>query len=143
MTISLPSAIGLDFGTTNSVVALAQQPGAADMLLFDGPAAPGAVFRSALCLWEEEGEPQGLASEAGPWAIAEYLAFPQGSRFLQSFKSVAANASFEYASVFERRFRFEDLGRLFLGKMSGRARGALNGKTARCLRCCPRLPLRR
>ncbi|MFT6570185.1 MAG: putative chaperone protein [Sphingomonas echinoides] len=131
MTISLPSAIGLDFGTTNSVVALAQQPGAADMLLFDGPAAPGAVFRSALCLWEEEGEPQGLASEAGPWAIAEYLAFPQGSRFLQSFKSVAANASFEYASVFERRFRFEDLGRLFLGKMSGRARGALNGKTSR------------
>lgn len=133
MTISFPSAIGLDFGTTNSVVALARQPGVADMLQLDGPAAPSAVFRSALCLWEEEGEPQGLASEAGPWAIEEYLAFPQGSRFLQSFKSVAANGSFEYASVFERRFRFEELGRLFLAKMAERARGALSGAAQRLI----------
>jgi molecular chaperone DnaK (HSP70) len=56
----------------------------------------------------------GLAHEAGPWAIAEFLEYPQGSRFLQSFKSVAANAAFEHANLFEKRFRFEELGQIFL-----------------------------
>jgi hypothetical chaperone protein len=72
-------------------------------------------------------------SEAGPWAIEEYLAFPQGSRFLQSFKSVAANASFEHASVFERRYRFEEIGRLFLSKLVARSRGTLSGKAQRLI----------
>jgi hypothetical chaperone protein len=43
----------------------------------------------------------GLAHEAGPWAIAEFLDMPDGSRFIQSFKSVAANALFEHATIFE------------------------------------------
>ncbi|WP_204276974.1 hypothetical protein, partial [Escherichia coli] len=72
------------------------------------------VFRSALCFWQDEAERGGLGVAAGPWAIAEYLEFPEGSRFLQSFKSVAASASFEHAIVFERRLRFEELGRTFL-----------------------------
>ena len=93
------------------------------------PLAPEAAFRSALCFWEDEALRGGVAVEAGPWAIAEYLEYPEGSRFLQSFKSVAASTSFEHATVFEKRYRFEDLGRLFLDKMAGRANGALVGAT--------------
>ena len=122
MPASLPT-LGLDFGTTNSVVAMARD-GVSELALLDSPAGPEAAFRSALCFWEDE---RGIAAEAGPWAIAEYLAFPQGSRFLQSFKSVAANASFEQATIFERRYKFEDLGRTFLQKMALRAGGALTG----------------
>ena len=120
-------ALGLDFGTTNSVAAVARG-GASDLVQLQSPSGPEAAFRSALCFWEEESARGGIAAEAGPYAIAEYLAFPQGSRFLQSFKSVAANASFEHATIFERRHKFEDLGRIFLEKMGARAGGALQGK---------------
>ncbi|WP_010184962.1 Hsp70 family protein [Sphingomonas sp. PAMC 26605] len=134
MTLSSPTAIGLDFGTTNSVVARARD-GIADLIALDGPESRDPVFRSALCFWEDDarhaGVPSGLAADAGPWAIREYLEFPQDSRFLQSFKSVVASASFEFANVFERRMRFEELGRLFLAKLAARAGGALDGRAAR------------
>jgi len=119
-------ALGLDFGTTNSVAAVARGD-TADLVMLAAPDGSDAVFRSALCFWEDDGERGGIASDAGPWAIQEYLDFPQGSRFIQSFKSVAASASFEHATIFERRMRFEDLGQLFLRKMAARAGGALDG----------------
>ncbi|RZL58106.1 MAG: Hsp70 family protein, partial [Sphingomonas sp.] len=109
---SLP-ALGLDFGTTNSVAAVARGE-AAELVMLDAPDGDQAVFRSALCFWEDGDVRGGLAAEAGPWAIREYLDFPEGSRFIQSFKSVAASASFEHATIFERRMRFEDLGSLFV-----------------------------
>jgi hypothetical chaperone protein len=110
-------SIGIDFGTTNSVVAMGGSDGQAALVDFDAPGATDPVFRSALCFWQEEGARGRLAHEAGPWAIAEFLDFPQGSRFLQSFKSVAANPRFEHATIFEKRLRFEELGSIFLDHM--------------------------
>lgn len=121
-----PFTLGLDFGTTNSVAAIARD-GVSELLDLQSPHGPDAAFRSALCFWEDDQVSGGIAAEAGPWAIAEYLEYPQGSRFLQSFKSVAANPSFEHATVFDRRYRFEDLGRTFLAKMAARSGGVLDG----------------
>jgi hypothetical chaperone protein len=118
--------VGLDFGTTNTVVALARGNVSADLITFAGDLATGAVFRSALCFWEQEGARGGVDHEAGPWAIAEYLDYPQGSRFIQSFKSVAASPLFEHATIFNKRLRFEDLGRLFLERLTAHAGGALD-----------------
>lgn len=123
-------SIGLDFGTTNSVVAVGDA-GAPELLEFDAPAAKAPIFRSALCFWHDDAVNGGLASDAGPWAIAEYLEYPTDSRFLQSFKTVAASRSFEQAVIFGKRFRFEDLGRLFLEKMTGHAGGRLDGRPPR------------
>ena len=125
-------ALGFDFGTTNSVAALAGAAGS-ELVQLDGPERADPVFRSALCFWQDEDERGGLGAAAGPWAIAEYLEFPEGSRFLQSFKSVAASASFEHAIVFEKRFRFEELGRRFLRLMAARAKGALDGGARRVI----------
>ncbi|URW75529.1 Hsp70 family protein [Sphingomonas donggukensis] len=122
--MSAPFALGFDFGTTNSVAAVARG-GTADLVAIDGPEGSDAVFRSALCFWEDAG----IHIAAGPWAIAEYLEFPEGSRFLQSFKSVAASASFDAATLFGKRYAFEDLGGLFLDRMAARAHGALSGAT--------------
>ncbi len=130
MQIAAGPALGLDFGTTNTVVALGQHNGLPELVSFAAPAETSPVFRSALCFWHDD-VPGGLASDAGPWAIAEYLEFPQDSRFLQSFKSVAASAAFEQASVFDKRFRFEDLGRLFLDRLVKHAGGALDDRPAR------------
>ncbi len=123
-------SIGLDFGTTNSVVALGRD-GASELLEFDGPDGRAQIFRSALCFWHDEAVRGGLATEAGPWAIAEYLEYPTDSRFLQSFKTVAASRSFDQATIFGKRFRFEDLGRLFLDRMAGRAGGRLDDRPPR------------
>lgn len=126
----VPRALGLDFGTTNSVAALAAG-GESQLVDFAGEQATGAVFRSALCFWHDEAVKGGMAHEAGPWAIAEYMEYPEDSRFLQSFKSVAASAIFESANVFEKRFRFEELGQMFLGRMIGHAGGMLDKRPER------------
>ena len=121
------AALGFDFGTTNSVAAAARG-GTSQLVPIHGPAGQDSVFRSALCFWEEETR---IAVEAGPWAIAEYLEYPEGSRFIQSFKTVAASPTFEHATIFDRRYRFEDLGKVFLRKMAERSGGALAGDFAR------------
>jgi hypothetical chaperone protein len=101
-------ALGLDFGTTNSVVALADGKGGSQLLEFDG-----------------------VAHEAGPWAIAEYLQSPLDSRFVQSFKTVAASPLFERALIFNRPYRFEDMGRLFMQKLVAHAGGQLDQRPRR------------
>lgn len=89
------------------------------------------MFRSALCFWQDESVRGGLGCEAGPWAIAEFLDFPSGSRFIQSFKTVAASPIFDTASVFAKRLRFEELGRLFLERMVAHADGKLDSRPQR------------
>jgi hypothetical chaperone protein len=125
------SALGLDFGTTNSVVALADGRGGTELVEFGD--AGDAVFRSALCFWEEERGWNGIAHEAGPWAIDEYLQSPLDSRFIQSFKSVAASPLFERAMIFNKPFRFEDMGRLFLQRLVAHAGGALDERPRRII----------
>lgn len=125
-------ALGLDFGTTNSVAAIADGAGA-QLVDFAGDLATGALFRSALCFWPDERARGGLAREAGPWAIAEYLDFPAGCRFIQSFKSVAASAVFEHAGIFDKRLRFEELGRIFLARMVAHAGGRLSDPPQRVI----------
>ncbi|WP_213980442.1 Hsp70 family protein [Sphingomonas sp. dw_22] len=124
-------ALGLDFGTTNSVVSRADGTGASELVPFVGEHATGAVFRSALCFWLDDAVRGGVAHEAGPWAIAEYLEWPHDSRFIQSFKSVAASPLFEQATVFDKRYRFEELGRIFLARLTAHAGGALDSRPAR------------
>jgi hypothetical chaperone protein len=132
-TASTRPAIGLDFGTTNTVVAAAAPDADARLLAFAGPTAMTQVFRSALCFWENDAAATGVAVEAGPWAIAEYLAWPQDCRFVQSFKSVAASSSFDRAAIFEQRLSFEALGKAFLGELKRHAGGALDDRNSRII----------
>jgi hypothetical chaperone protein len=128
-----PNTIGIDFGTTNSVIALGSPGGGASMVDFAAPDGSASIFRSALCFWEDHAVPGGIAREAGPWAIAEFLEYPQGSRFLQSFKSVAASRAFEHATIFEKRLRFEELGAIFLDRLRAHAGEALKALPPRVI----------
>lgn len=133
MQIAPGRVLGLDFGTTNSVVARSNGAEPPELIEFSGKHAANAVFRSALCFWEDEGVRGGLGCEAGPWAIAEYLDYPLGSRFIQSFKTVAASPLFEHASIFTKRLRFEELGALFLEKLVAHAGGDLRDRPDRVI----------
>lgn len=126
-------SLGLDFGTTNTVAALGASDGGTQLVQFGAGASSTAVFRSALCFWEDERAWQGVAHEAGPWAIEEYLQSPLDCRFIQSFKSVAASPLFERAMIYNRPYRFEDLGRTFLKHVASHANGALDAPLKRVI----------
>ena len=66
-------AAGLDFGTTNSVVALVGPEQPTPFLLPLDPIGDREIFRSALCFWQDEDARGGLMVEAGPAAIRDYL----------------------------------------------------------------------
>lgn len=108
-------SIGVDFGTSNTVVALATPEGRVEALRFSHGGQLHTVFVSALCFWQERGTGDLLPrAEGGPWAIARVLDDHGPHRFLQSFKSFAANRNFQSTIIFRQRFAFEDLLATFL-----------------------------
>ena len=118
---SLPPTLGLDFGTTNSVAALADRTRPGEVIAVDFPDAAmrHSVFRTALEFWTEGGrEGRRTNVEAGPWAVAHWTDDPEGGRFLQSFKTFAASPSFRSTSIFGRAYRFEDLLSTFLDRLA-------------------------
>lgn len=47
-------ALGLDFGTTNTVAALGGADGSTKLVRFGNELSASAVLRSALCFWQDE-----------------------------------------------------------------------------------------
>jgi hypothetical chaperone protein len=110
------SAIGIDFGTTNTVVALAGQAGAR-LVSYAHENDPVVAFRSALSFHANPLDPSERVVEAGPWAIDAYVEEPLETRFIQSFKTYAASPLFVHTNVLGRWFRFEDLLSAFLVRL--------------------------
>ena len=119
-------SLGIDFGTTNTVVALADASGPAHLVKF--PATEGELFafRSCLSFHAPPEHPSERTVEAGPWAIEAYVEDPAETRFIQSFKSFAAQESFTETQVLGRRYRFEDLLSTFLLKLRDHAGAELS-----------------
>lgn len=111
-------SLGIDFGTTNTVLSLADESGPARLVTFPAPD-NGALFAFRSCLsFQAPGDhPTERAIAAGPWAIEAYAEDPAETRFIQSFKSFAAQESFTETQILNRRYRFEDLLSTFLLKL--------------------------
>lgn len=110
-------SLGIDFGTTNTVVALADGRGPAHLVKFPAPEGELFAFRSCLSFHAPPEHPSERTIAAGPWAIEAYVEDPAETRFIQSFKSFAAQESFTETQVLGRRYRFEDLLSTFLLKL--------------------------
>lgn len=110
-------AIGLDFGTTNTVLARALPGGAVEAQMFRHDNQAFSAFRSVLALWQEQDD-AGLSTrtEAGPWAIERFIADPLDCRILQSFKTFAASHAFRSTTIAGRAYTFEDLLTAFFRK---------------------------
>ncbi|HZZ89463.1 MAG TPA: Hsp70 family protein [Caulobacteraceae bacterium] len=111
------AAIGIDFGTTNTVVSLAGADGEARLVNFAHENQAVVAFRSALSFHAAIDDPRDRVVEAGPWAIDAYVEEPLETRFIQSFKTYAASPLFVHTNVLGRWFRFEDLLSAFLIRM--------------------------
>ncbi|MBO1075393.1 Hsp70 family protein [Roseomonas marmotae] len=129
----MQDVIGIDFGTTNSVIALRRPDGQAVGLRYAAGAGMVDTFRSVLCFWaEESGASRGrLQHAAGPDAIEAYLDDPLGSRLIMSMKSYLASRSFVETRVFNRPFSLEDLISTFLRALVAGAVGMPAGGAAR------------
>lgn len=102
-------AIGVDFGTTNTVVALADADGTVTPVRFSHADLAQEIFRSALCYEDVPGAPRRIDISAGPRAIETFLETPHEHRFIQSFKSFAASPLFTSTQIFGKRFSYEDI----------------------------------
>ncbi len=109
-----PIGIGIDFGTTNSVVALAHADGAVESLSWPTAEGPSATFRTALTFWREG---RAVAHVAGPEAIARAEKPVGEQRFIQSLKTHVASAQFSETRLYGKRFTIEDLIATFLGHL--------------------------
>jgi hypothetical chaperone protein len=134
---SVPQAtIGIDFGTTNTVVSMTHGDGPATLVKF--PTAGGDIFafRSALsfhAVMGVGGRPNELVTEAGPWAIEAYVEDPLETRFIQSFKTFAASAAFTETKILNKRYLFEDLLSDFLLKLKSHGGAAMETLPARVI----------
>lgn len=117
-------SIGIDFGTSNTVVALAGDDGGVDAIRFDHGGQRHSVYTSALCFTEER--PGAVTAEGGPWAIEQLLEGRHAQRFIQSFKTFAASRSFSHTYIFGKRYRFEDLLAAFLKTLLRHGGGAFS-----------------
>jgi hypothetical chaperone protein len=120
-------SLGIDFGTTNTVLALADAAGPARLVTFPAPEGELFAFRSCISFYAPAEAPQERQIAAGPWAIDAYVEDPAETRFIQSFKSFAAQESFTETQILGRRYRFEDLLSTFLLKVRDYAGGSLSG----------------
>ena len=128
MTSSPATTIGIDFGTTNTVVAVTGPDGEVAVLRVGAPDGDGAAFRSALSFQLHpgaDGRTPERVVQAGPWAIEAYAEDPLETRFIQSFKTFAASAAFTETVIDNRRYKFEDLLSAFLLRLRHHAGPAM------------------
>jgi hypothetical chaperone protein len=103
-------AIGIDFGTTNSSVALASAGGAIDLVRFPRRGGETESFRSVLYMERvRQGGSFRIGSWTGPQAIEHYLDAEKKGRLVQSLKSYLSSASLTGTEILGRHFSFEDL----------------------------------
>lgn len=113
-------AIGIDFGTTNTVLAFPSGSDARVLHVMRDDARLEAL-RTTLSFRRNPVQGGRPLAEAGPWAIDDFIELPEETRFLQSFKSFAASASFTDTAVFTARYRFEDLMHTYLARLRDHA----------------------
>ena len=106
-------AIGIDFGTTNSSVAIARSSSTTELVPFPTLTGLTESFRSVLYLEQQKlsGRTQ-LKSFTGPQAIEHYLDAATGheqGRLIQSLKSYLPSRTLTGTEVFGRRYSLEDL----------------------------------
>jgi hypothetical chaperone protein len=106
----MPNVIGLDFGTTNSAIAVVTAKGTAQLAHFADGERRTTTFRSLLYFDPENlgpaGKPQAVG---GPDAIAHYLQAEARGRLIQSMKSHLGSPNFKHTVIFNSTFTLEEL----------------------------------
>ncbi len=104
-------AVGFDFGTTNSSVAIAGPDARVQLASFPSAGTETQSFRSVL-YFEQYKTSEGAKrahSLTGPAAIEHYLQTDEKGRLVQSLKSHLSSRTLTGTEVFGRRYKLEEL----------------------------------
>jgi hypothetical chaperone protein len=105
-----PHSIGIDFGTTNSSIAVVQPNGAVELVSFPTASTTTESFRSVLYLEQHKQAARSqIKSYTGPAAIERYLDAEHKGRLIQSLKSYLTSRTLTGTEVFGRLYSIEDL----------------------------------
>jgi hypothetical chaperone protein len=103
-------AVGIDFGTTNSSIACANNSDEVRLAKFPYLGELTDSYRSLLYLQQvKEGGVNTLKSWTGPEGIEHYLSADAKGRLIQSLKSFLTSRTLQGTEVFGRRYTLEDL----------------------------------
>jgi hypothetical chaperone protein len=113
--------IGLDFGTTNSAMAVVTggRPVLATYHTADGPATtfPSIIYFER----HREGTYVGVRASAGTAAVERYLLAEKKGRLIQSLKTCLADARFDRWTIFGKSYPLEDLASLIVRQLLAQA----------------------
>ena len=113
----MTKAIGLDFGTTNSALAVARPDRSVKLARFNGHP----TFRSILYFDAADSQTKGGARVvAGPAAINSYLNAESPGRLIQSAKSYLASRLFRKTQIFGATYTLEELIGIILKELRSR-----------------------
>jgi len=108
--------VGIDFGTTNSAIAIADDAAPPQLIHFPNPGGD-AVSTWRTVLYFEPGDGPRPDVSAGSLAIHRYLETGGDGRFIQSVKSHMASRMFSKTSILSRNYSLEDLVSTYLLQM--------------------------
>jgi hypothetical chaperone protein len=124
--------IGLDFGTTNSAIAVADDQGRATLASFSAGSSTTTSFRSILYFPpKDKTAGKKVETEAGPEAIASYLDSDTKGRLVVSIKSYLASRVFTTTNINGRNFSLEDLIAIILRRLRMAAIDQFNTSASR------------
>jgi hypothetical chaperone protein len=114
----MPQVIGLDFGTTNSAIAVAEAGKQATLACFGDGSNTTNSFRSILYFPAKDRSSTVKAeTKAGPEAISSYLEADTKGRLILSIKSYLASRLFTSTQINGRYFTLEDLIAIILRRL--------------------------
>jgi len=115
----MPQYVGIDFGTTNSALALADEDGLTCLAMFPQGDSATSTFRSIIYFDPDRRDGRGkLQPTVGPEAISAYLEEHGHGRLIQSLKSYLATPLFSATSVFGRNYTLEELAALIVSGLA-------------------------
>jgi len=120
----MPRSLGLDFGTSNTVVVAGDGATSFEPLLF-GEADKAVSSLPTVLSFQDRGPRNAPKPDVGPWAIESFLNSLDDVRFIQSLKTFVANGLFKGTGIFGKRFEFEDLMATFLAEADRHLDGPL------------------
>lgn len=119
-------AVGIDFGTTNSALAVIRDGGGPELVRFPVGRRSLDAMRSVLHFDPERREPSGrLVPFAGPWAVDAYLESAGAGRLIQSTKSFVASRLFLSTNVYGTVLSIETLVAYVVRELRRRAEATL------------------
>ena len=127
--MSHSTAVGIDFGTTNSAIARVTAGGEVELATFPFEGALTDAYRSLLYLEQikERGRTT-VKSWTGPEGIERYLDAEAKGRLIQSLKSFLSSRLLESTEVFGKRHTVEELIARILRDLRGHAEKQFGGQ---------------